>query len=65
MGVTIELTIEQVAQGLKRLSSEELADLEMLLDQEEIDQRRREVKAGKYLRIEDLDSLRDVLTVSK
>jgi hypothetical protein len=30
------------------------------LDQEEIDQRSREVKSGSYLRVEDLNSLRDV-----
>jgi hypothetical protein len=60
MGVMIELTIEQVAHGLKRLTPEELADLELLLDQEEIDQRSREVKSGSYLRVEDLNSLRDV-----
>ena len=56
----MEGTIAQLAQSLKGLNAEELADLEMLLDKDEMDRRSREVKAGDFLKLDDLNSLRDV-----
>jgi len=60
MGAKIELTIDQLAEVLKRLGPDELADLEMLLDKSELEKRREEVKSGDYVTIEKLESLRDV-----
>ena len=60
MGVSIELTIEQIVEGLKKLTPDELDELELLLQKDEINKRRDELKAGDYLKLEDLESLKHV-----
>lgn len=60
MGVSIELTIEQIVEGLKKLTPNELDELEFLLQKDEINKRRDELKAGDYLKLEDLESLKHV-----
>jgi len=60
MGILIELTIDQLAEGLKRLGPDEIGDLEMLLDKAELAKRRVEVKKGDYLTTRELESLKDV-----
>ncbi len=60
MGVSIELTIEQIVEGLKKLTPDELDELEFLLQKDEINKRRDELKAGDYLKLEDLESLKHV-----
>lgn len=57
MGISIELTIEQIVEGLKKLTPDEL---EFLLMKDEINKRRNELKAGDYLKLEDLESLKHV-----
>ena len=58
--VTVEVTLEALAEGLRKLSKEELGELEMLLDLDELKKRSREVKQGKYVSLNDLKSLRNV-----
>ena len=58
--VTVEVTLEALAEGLRKLSKEELGELEMLLDLNELKKRSREVKQGKYVSLNDLKSLRNV-----
>jgi hypothetical protein len=60
MSLKIELTIGQLAEVLKQLGPDELADLEMLLDKSELEKRRDEVKTGDYVTIDKLESLKDV-----
>jgi len=60
MSVSIELTLEQLAEGLKKLTDDELQELEMLLEKEELEKRRKEVKAGDYVKLNELKSLKDV-----
>ena len=60
MSISIELSLEQLAEGLKKLSQDELQELEMLLDKEELEKRRKEIKAGDYIKLDDLKSLKDV-----
>ena len=60
MSVSIELTLEQLAEGLKKLTDDELQELEMLLDKEELEKRRKEVKSGDYIKLDELKSLKDV-----
>ncbi len=60
MSISVELTIEQLARSLKRLTPEQLAELEMYLDREELDRRSREIRVGEFLKLEDLDALSDV-----
>ena len=60
MGVRIDLSIDQLAEVLKRLGPEELADLEILLDKSELEKRSEEVRSGDYMTMEELESLRDV-----
>jgi len=60
MSLKIELTIDQLAEILKQLGPDELADLEMLLDKSELEKRREEVKSGDYVTIDSLESLKDV-----
>jgi hypothetical protein len=60
MALKVELTIDQLAELLKRLGPEELADLEMLLDKSELEKRSEEVRSGNYVTVEELESLRNV-----
>ena len=60
MAVKVELNIDQLAEVLKRLGPEELADLEMLLDKSELEKRSEEVRSGDYVTVEELESLRNV-----
>ena len=58
--VTVEVTLEALAEGLRKLSKKELEELEMLLVLDELKKRSREVKRGKYVSLNDLKSLRNV-----
>jgi hypothetical protein len=58
--VTVEVTLEALAEGLRKLSKKELEELEMLLVLDELKTRSREVKQGKYVSLNDLKSLRNV-----
>jgi hypothetical protein len=58
--VTVEVTLEALAEGLRKLSKKELEELEMLLVLDELKKRSREVKQGKYVSLNDLKSLRNV-----
>jgi hypothetical protein len=60
MGILSELTLEQIADTLKKLTPDELDELELLLQKDEINKRRSELKSGDFLRLEDLDSLKNV-----
>ena len=57
--VSVPITLEQLAEGLRQLSHEELEELELLLLEDELEQRSREVRK-KSLRLEQLKSLKDV-----
>jgi hypothetical protein len=41
-----ELTLEQIADTVKKLTSDELDELELLLQKDEINKRRSELKSG-------------------
>ena len=58
--VTVEVTLEALAEGLRKLSKKELEELEMLLVLDVLKRRSREVKQGKYVSLSDLKSLRNV-----
>nr|BAL57932.1 hypothetical protein HGMM_F53C10C06 [uncultured Acetothermia bacterium]BAL58545.1 hypothetical protein HGMM_OP2C095 [Candidatus Acetothermum autotrophicum] len=58
--VSVPITLEQLAEGLRQLSDEELEELELLLLRDELEKRSREVHKGKFLRLEHLKSLQDV-----
>jgi len=60
MGALVELTLEQIAETLKKLSPEDIDELELLLQEEEINKRRAELKSGDYLKAEELESLKNV-----
>ena len=54
--VSVEVTLEALAEGLRKLSKKELEELEMLLLLDELKKRSREVKHGK-LKVEKGGSL--------
>ena len=58
--VTVEVTLEALAEGLRKLSKKELEELEMLLVLDVLKRRSREVKQGKYVSLSDLKSIRNV-----
>jgi len=60
MGALVELTLEQIAETLKKLTPEDIDELELLLQEEEINKRRAELKSGDYLKAEELESLKNV-----
>jgi len=60
MGALVELSLEQIAETLKKLTPEDMDELELLLQKDEINKRRAELKNGDYLKLEELESLKDV-----
>lgn len=57
--VNLQVTLEQLAESLRRLSTEELEELELLLLKDELEKRSEEVKRSS-LSLEELESLADV-----
>lgn len=58
--ISLKITPKQSVEGLRQLRDEELEELELLLLKDELEGRSRTVKQGKFLRLEQLKSLRDV-----
>jgi len=58
--ISLKITLEQLAEGLRRLREEEVEGLELLLLKDELEKRSEEAKQGKFLRLEELKSLKDV-----
>lgn len=58
--VSVEVTLEALAEGLRKLSKKELEELEMLLVLDVLKKRSREVKQGKIVGLSELKSLRNV-----
>jgi hypothetical protein len=58
--VSVEVTLEALAEGLRKLSKKELGELEMLLVLDELKKRSREVRQGKIVGLSELKSLRNV-----
>lgn len=57
--VNLQVTLEQLAESLRQLSTEELDELELLLLKDELEKRGEEVKRSS-LSLEELESLADV-----
>lgn len=58
--VSVPITLEQLAEGLRQLSDAELEELELLLLRDELENRSQEIRKGKFLRLRQLKSLKDV-----
>ena len=57
--IHLKVTLEQLAESLKRLDEEELEELELLLLKDELERRSLEAKE-RSLGLEELESLADV-----
>ncbi len=58
--ISFTISLEQLAEGLRQLNDEELEELEFLLLKDELEKRSQEVRKGKFLRLTQLKSLKDV-----
>lgn len=58
--ISLTITLEQLVEGLRQLGDDELEELELLLLKDELERRSKEAKQGKFLRLEELKSLKDV-----
>jgi hypothetical protein len=58
--ISLKVTLKQLAESLLQLSDEELEELEFLLLKDELEKRSKEVKQGKFLRVEEMKSLKNV-----
>ncbi|MBI3988793.1 MAG: hypothetical protein HY347_04165 [candidate division NC10 bacterium] len=63
MAVTVELTLEQLADALHRLTEQDIETLELLLEKKrtrEILRRSEEVKAGKVVKLKEASAFKDL-----
>jgi len=63
MAVRVELTLEQLADALRRLTAKDVETLELLLEKKrtrEILRRSEEVKAGKVVKLKEASAFKDL-----
>lgn len=63
MAVTVELTLEQLADALHRLTAQDVETLELLLEKKrtrEILRRSEEAKAGKVVKLKEASAFKDL-----
>lgn len=63
MAVKVELTLEQLADALRRLTAKDVEALELLLDTkrtQEILKRSEEAKAGKVVKLKEASAFKDL-----
>ncbi len=58
--ISLKITLKQLAESLRQLTGEELTQLELILLKDELEKRSKEVKQGKFLRLEEMKSLKNV-----
>lgn len=58
--ISMNITFEQLVEALKQLTPEELEELEMSVAKEELLKRSKDVKDGKYLKLEEMESFKNV-----
>jgi hypothetical protein len=58
--ISMSITFEQLIDALKQLSSEELEELELAITREELLKRSKDVKKGEYLKLDEMESLKNV-----
>ncbi len=63
MSIKVDITIEQIAETLKRMKKDELETLEILLDtktEKEILKRQKEARAGKTIPMSEMKSFKNL-----
>jgi len=58
--VSMDITLDQLIEALKQLTPKEWEEIEQAITKEELLKRSADVKRGKYLRLEELESLKNV-----
>jgi hypothetical protein len=56
----MNITVDQLMESIKQLTPEELEKLKLAITKEELIKRSEEVKQGKYLKLDELESLKNV-----
>ena len=58
--ISMNITVDQLMESIKQLTPEELEKLKLAITKEELIKRSEEVKQGKYLKLNELESLKNV-----
>ena len=58
--ILMNITVDQLIESIKQLTPEELEKLKLAITKEELIKRSEEVKQGKYLKLDELESLKNV-----
>ncbi len=57
--ISMNITLEQLIEALKQLTPEELEEIEMSVTKDELLKRSKDVKKGKYLKLEEMESFKN------
>jgi len=58
--ISMNITVDQLIESIRQLTPEELEKLKLAITKEELIKRSEEVKQGKYLKLNELESLKNV-----
>ena len=58
--ISMNITFEQLIEAIKQLTPEEFEKIEQEITKEELLKRSGDVKKGKYLKLDELESLKNV-----
>jgi len=58
--ISVGITFEQLVEAFKQLTPDELEEFELAIVKEELLKRSADVKKGEYLKLEELESLKNV-----
>jgi hypothetical protein len=58
--ILMNITVDQLMESIKQLTPQELEKLKLAITKEELIKRSEEVKQGKYLKLDELESLKNV-----
>jgi hypothetical protein len=58
--ISVNITFEQLIEAFKQLTPKELEEFELAIAEEELLKRSVDVKKGEYLKLEELESLKNV-----
>jgi hypothetical protein len=59
--ISMNITVEQLIEAIKQLTPDELEKLKLAITREELVKRSIEVKHGEYLKLDELESLKNAV----